>query len=204
MKTQKTFNPKDKREEAKQAIKSRGKGVAHMPGKHNEAAPKVLKAAGGKDLVITTFNDAPASTTTSDDGGKKLRNVKVNLIFWGDAWNANPAPNPNLNTIVNDVAGILGSSYLARVTQYGCTTVILGGIFTTPAGDNPPTNYTMGDVNDRIVSAIHAGSLPEPDEESQDNLHVIFMPPGTILPPMLVANIRMVLSGIIIFLLILI
>jgi len=156
--------------------------VAHHPDKLKKAE-KVTFPEGGKDLVITTFNDAPASTTTSDGGGKKLRNVKVNLIFWGDAWNATPSPNPNLATIVNDAATILSSSYLTRTTQYGCNTAFLGGIFTTPAGDNPSANYTMSDVNDRIISAINAESLPEPDEESTDNFHVIFMPPGTNPPP---------------------
>ncbi|MEO7485984.1 MAG: DUF3892 domain-containing protein [Ferruginibacter sp.] len=157
-------------------------GIAHIPSKF-KTAKQLIWHPGGKDLVITKFGDAPASTTTSDGGGKKLRNVKVNLIFWGDVWKTTPAPNPSLQTVTNDCATILHSSFLNRVTQYGCNTAFLGGVFTTPAGDNPPTNYSMGNINDRVISAIHAGSLSEPDEEATDNLHVVFMPPGTNPPP---------------------
>lgn len=41
----------------------------------------------------------------------------------------------------------------------------------------------MDDVSDFIVSVVRGGSLPERDEESTDNLHVVFMPPGTNPPP---------------------
>lgn len=163
--------------------KKHGKsGVAHHPDKLKKA--QVLKwTPGGADTVITTFGDAPATTTTSDGGGKRLRNVRVNLIFWGDAWINTPEPTPNAGIIVNDCAAILNSSYLSRLGQYGCNSAFLGGVFTTPRGDNPPANYTMDDINDRVISAIRAESLPEPDEESTDNLHVVFMPPGTTPPP---------------------
>jgi hypothetical protein len=158
-------------------LQSRGKGVAHRP-EHYPAAKELVFPEGGQDVVNVTFPDAPTNTTTSDSGGKKLRNVKVNLIFWGDRWNQTPAPNPDLGTIVNDVAAILSTPYLSGLGQYGCGSASLGDAFITP-GSNPPTNYTMNDVNDLIVSAIGGGSLPEPDEESTDNLHVVFMPPGT-------------------------
>lgn len=84
-------------------------------------------------MVNVTFPDAPATTTTSDGGGKKLRNVKVNLIFWGDSWNQTPAPDPDLPTIVNDVATILNTPYLSGLNQYRCGGAFLGGIFITPA-----------------------------------------------------------------------
>ena len=162
--------------------KQKAGGIAHHPDKLKKPK-KISWTPGGDDIVITSFNDAPATTTTSDGGGKKLRNVKVNFIFWGDAWTNNPAPSPDLNTVTNDCASILGTSYLFRLAQYGCNSAFLGGVFTTPRGDNPPTNYSMSDVNDRIISAIRAESLDEPDEEPTNELHVVFMPPGSNPPP---------------------
>src|SRR5215831_289422 len=162
-----------------------GSGVVSPP-QHESAAPVEGPAPGGADLVVQKFNnagDAPATTTVSDGGGKKLRNTAVNLIFWGDAWSSNPAPNPSLAQVVSDAANILAGPYQTRVSQYGATAAHLGSVFVSVPGNNPPTNFSTGDVANLITSAIEGGALPEPDEESTDFLHCVFMPPGTNPPP---------------------
>jgi hypothetical protein len=155
--------------------------------KHLDArSPSARATPGGRDLVIETFNnagDAPNTTTVSDGGGKKLRNATVNLIFWGDAWTANPQPSPSLSQIVNDAASILSGPYQIRISQYGATPATLGGIFVSVPGNNPPTNFQTSDVQSLITSAIEGGALPEPDEETSDVIHCVFMPPGTNAPP---------------------
>jgi hypothetical protein len=141
---------------------------------------------GGSDLVVQKFNnagDAPATTTISDGGGKKLRNATVNLIFWGDAWSATPGPNPSLSQVVSDAASILSGPYQMRISQYGSTVAVLGGVFISVPGNNPPTNYSTNKVQNLILNAIEGGALPEPDEETSDVLHCVFMPPGTNAPP---------------------
>lgn len=151
--------------------------------------PIILKApapGAGKVIVPTKFTgagDAASTATTSNGGGKILRNTKVNLIFWGDAWKTNPAPTPSLNQVINDVAGILSGPYQSRMGQYGSNPAHLGGTFISVAGNNPPSNYTNGNVQNFILSCIENGPLPEPDEEPEDNLHCVFMPPGTNPPP---------------------
>ena len=164
---------------------SEGKGVVPREFARAEKVDAVA-APGGADLVVQTFNnagDAPNTTTVNDGGGKKLRNAVINLIFWGDAWNANPAPNPSLAQIVSDCAGILSGPYQMRVSQYGATAAQLGSIFISVPGNNPPVNFTTNDVQNLITNAIEGGALPEPDEENRDVLHCVFLPPGTNPPP---------------------
>ncbi len=164
---------------------SAGGGVA--PAQHPAKARVVAgPAPGGADLVVQKFNnarDSPPNTTVADGGGKKLRGATVDLIFWGDAWNANPPPNPSLAQVVSDAASILSGPYQTRISQYGASPARLGSIFVSVPGNNPPANYTTADVSNLITNAIEGGALPEPDEETNDVLHCVFMPPGTTPPP---------------------
>jgi hypothetical protein len=154
------------------------------------AAPADARVAkrspGGADLVVQKFTnagDAPSTTTVTSGSGKRLRNAVVNLIFWGDAWNATPQPNPSLAQVVTDAARILAGPYQLRVSQYGATPARLGSVFVSVPGNNPPTNYQTSDVANLITASIEGGALPEPDEEASDVLHLVFMPPGTNPPP---------------------
>ena len=143
-------------------------------------------AAGGAFPFVERFHnsgDAPSTTTVTNGSGKKLRNAVVNLIFWGDAWQATPSPNPSLSQVVNDAASILAGPYQRRVVQYGATPARLGTIFVSVPGFNPPSTFKTSDVSKLITDAIDGGALPEPDEETTDLLHVVFMPPGTTPPP---------------------
>jgi hypothetical protein len=165
---------------------SEGSGVVPPPGYRDAERVAAKATPGGVDIVAQKFTnagDAPAGTTVADGGGKKLRNSIVNLIFWGDAWNTNPPPNPSLVQVVNDVANILAGPYQTSISQYGASAARLGTIFISIPGNNPPTNYNTSNVGSLITSAIEGGALPEPDEENTDVLHCVFMPPGTNAPP---------------------
>ena len=143
--------------------------------------------AGGGFLWIEHFHgsgDAPSTTTITSGSGKRLRNAVVNLIFWGDAWQASPGPSPSLAQVVSDAASILAGPYQVRVAQYGATAARLGSVFVSVPGFNPPApSFTTPDVAKLITDAIEGGALPEPDEETTDFLHVVFMPPGSAPPP---------------------
>jgi len=132
---------------------------------------------------FTGSGDAPSTTTVTGGSGKRLRNAVVNLIFWGDAWQRTPATTPSLVQVVNDAANILAGPYQLRVSQYGATLARLGTVFVSVPGNNPPTNYKTSDVANLITASIEGGALPEPDEETNDVLHLVFMPPGTNPPP---------------------
>jgi hypothetical protein len=162
---------------------ARHAGAKQLGGKKTAAAQA---AAGGAFLWIEKFHnagDAPATTTVTNGGGKRLRNAVVNLIFWGDAWQATPGPNPSLSQVVSDCASILAGPYQVRVAQYGATAARLGTVFVSVPGFNPRTNFQTSDVARLVTDAIEGGALPEPDEEVTDVLHLVFMPPGTSPPP---------------------
>lgn len=142
--------------------------------------------AGGGFLFVERFHnagDAPSTTTVTSGSGKRLRNAVVNLIFWGDAWQATPAPNPSLAQVVSDAASVLAGPYQVRVAQYGATAARLGTVFVSVPGFNPPASFQTSDVQRLVTDAIDGGALPEPDEETTDVLHLVFMPPGTTPPP---------------------
>jgi hypothetical protein len=145
------------------------------------------QAGAGAFLWIEHFHgsgDAPSTTTITSGSGKRLRNAVVNLIFWGDAWQASPGPSPSLAQVVSDAASILAGPYQVRVAQYGATAARLGTVFVSVPGFNPPKpSFQTSDVAKLITDAIEGGALPEPDEETTDVLHVVFMPPGTAPPP---------------------
>src|SRR5437764_693136 len=158
-------------------------GAKQLGGKKTAAAQA---AAGGAFLWIEKFHntgDAPGTTTITTGGGKRLRNAVVNLIFWGDAWQATPGPNPSLSQVVGDCASILAGPYQVRVAQYGATAARLGTVFVSVPAFNPRTNFQTSDVAKLVTDAIEGGALPEPDEEVTDVLHLVFMPPGTNPPP---------------------
>lgn len=170
-----------------------GRGVAPTtlprPRRLDAASPSKEAAAtagAGAFLFIERFHnsgDAASTTTITSGSGKRLRNAVVNLIFWGDAWQAAPGPTPSLSQVVADAASILAGPYQVRIGQYGATAARLGTVFVSVPGFNPPTNFQTSDVARLVTDAIEGGALPEPDEETTDVLHLVFMPPGTNPPP---------------------
>jgi hypothetical protein len=148
------------------------------------AAPKVRAPRGGGDLIVQKFNgpgDAPATTTVSAGRGPRLRNATVNLIFWGSGWNTNPAPTPSLVTVANDVASILAGPYQSALDQYGVTAAHFGAAYLDTS--NPPNPFNTGNVQNKITDLIENGTLPEPDEEPNDQFHCVMMPPGVAYGP---------------------
>jgi hypothetical protein len=115
--------------------------------------PMILPGSPGPGTVVDVKfpnPNAPAGTSVTDGGGKKLAGAQVHLIFWGDAWSKTPAPNPNINAIVNDAAGILGSVYLNAVSQYGAASAELGVVRVTTPGENPLGSIAQ-EISDELL-----------------------------------------------------
>src|SRR6266487_749484 len=80
-------------------------GIVVVP----EMAPEEVTAsdlAGGADVTRKKFagaGDAGPGQTIVDAGGPRLATVHVNLIFWGSAWQSDPAR----LALTNGVAKIL-------------------------------------------------------------------------------------------------
>ena len=158
---------------------AQGAGVAAITTTHGSAA-EALFSPGGADVVAVPFNgpgDAPASTTITDGGGRKLDGVRVNLIFWGTGWTTNPPPNPSLVTVANDVASILAGPYMSSLEQYGAGFAHFEAAYLVTSS-NPPNPFTTQNVQDVINGLIEGGTLPEPDEEATNYFHCVMMPPG--------------------------
>jgi len=135
-------------------------------------------------LIVQKFNgpgDAPSTTTVSVGSGPRLRNATVNLIFWGSGWNTTPAPNPSLVAVANDIASILTGPYVSALDQYGVSPARFGAAYLDTS--NPPNPFNTGNVQNKITDLIDNGTLPEPDEEPNDQFHCVLMPPGVSFQP---------------------
>ena len=114
----------------------------------------------------------------SDQGGKVLQVVQVQLVYWGSAWTATtPAPTPTSAAVTDAVRRILAGPYLTGLNEYrGIGRGFLRGasVITT---SNPPANFTDAQVWNFVNGQITAGALPEPDVDGQ-TLYVVVMPQG--------------------------
>jgi hypothetical protein len=170
---------------------AKGGGVV----RHSAHAPAAsVPSPGGADvrpIKFTGVNDAPSNTTTIDLGGPKLGpNPRINLIFWGNAWNSNPQPTPSAQTVVNDAASILRGPYLSSLSQYGVRN-ISGGFGLDDWNDraflitssDPPATFNTGTIANFIVGLIDDEIIAEPDEEFYPTLNCVVLPPGVAYAP---------------------
>jgi hypothetical protein len=129
--------------------------------------------AGVVGAKLNTYGDAPAGTTFANSGGPVIRNVDVQLVFWGKEWGTAPPVAPG--DIQNRVNSILNSPYLSKLTQYGCsgTGRIRGTTFVTD--QDPPNPFNDSNVQTFITGLIDNEVLPEPDED-WDLFVCVFMP----------------------------
>jgi hypothetical protein len=126
--------------------------------------------------LYAVSTDANPSDSVSDNGGARVVDGHLELIFWGSQWQTAVAPSaPN---IVAAVQTLLAGSYLSELQQYGFQRISLRGatIFLTPA---PPTNFQTSDVEDVVWGAIDQGIFPEPDDSGGRNIYLVFLPTGT-------------------------
>jgi uncharacterized protein DUF3892 len=132
---------------------------------------------GGADVVnkkFTNAGDAAPGQTIVDGGGPRIAPVHVNLIFWGSAWQTDPAR----LQVTNGVAKILASPYMSALAQYGAATRgTLRSVITISSNPPAPT-FKTSDVASFVLGLIDDEKLPEPDEDWQ-HLNVVMMPSTT-------------------------
>ena len=128
---------------------------------------------GTGNMVFHSPCDAPADTTTSNDGGAIISHVSLQLLFWGSAWNSNPAP--SIGSFINAVNGILQSPYLSGLGQYGVASSSIKGAWIV-TGRDPKNPFSDGDVHSIISDLIDQGSFPEPDDPGGQNLYMFILP----------------------------
>lgn len=123
--------------------------------------------------VMISFHspcDAPSTTTTSGGGGPTVRNVAVQLLFWGSAWQNNPSP--TTARVIGAVSTILSGPYMTGLIQYGVGPGSLqnAGIVT---GADPSNPFSDSSVQSMIGSLISQGSIPQ---ASPENLYLVIAP----------------------------
>jgi ASPM-SPD-2-Hydin domain-containing protein len=150
-----------------------GRGVVPLPTRV-ESAPddESLDPATG-NLVFHSPCDAPASTTTSNDGGAIISHASLQLLFWGSAWSSNPAP--AIGSFINAVNAILQGPYLSGLGQYGVAGGSIKGAWLV-TGRDPKNLFSNGDVHGLISDLLDQGSFPEPDDPGGQNLYMFILP----------------------------
>src|SRR5712692_18007 len=144
--------------------------AAHPMPTARTPAGVVASVVGAK---LNTYGDAPAGTNFAYFGGPLIRNVDVQLVFWGKEWGTAPPVAPS--DIQNRVNSILHSPYLSKLTQYGCTGTgrIRGTTFVTD--QDPPNPFNDASVQSFVIGLIDNETLHEPDED-WDLFVCVFMP----------------------------
>ena len=144
---------------------------------HEKAESKSsLHVAAGSGADNTTFNPPGLPVTVTHGGGMVLQRPKVQLLFWGNTWNAAP-----LNDLASQVFGscqqILKGRYLDEMRQYGTG----GNGFVTGANfvlSEPSGGFSSDDIGDLVWDLIDQGHFPDPHDSPGPNFYFVFMPPG--------------------------
>jgi hypothetical protein len=131
------------------------------------------------DNLVALYNvaaDARPSDSVTDQGGARILDAVVELVFWGSAWRT--ASNPSRAAIIGAVQTLLSGPFLSELRQYGFRSVSLRGT-TTVIQPGPPATFSTSDVGDMVWNAIDSNVFPEPDDSGGRILYLVFMPSGT-------------------------
>lgn len=112
-----------------------------------------------------------------DNNGPVIQVLQLFLIYWGNAWTANPPPTPNSSQITASCNTMLASSYMTGLLQYrGIGRGFVRGSAVI-VSSNPPSGFSDTQVSTFIDGQITAGTIPAPDVDNQ-TLYCVIMPKG--------------------------
>lgn len=130
----------------------------------------------GSVLRVNDTASLSGSQSVDDKGGKILRKVVVELIFWGSAWKGDPF----IVEVTHAIATILTSPYMTELQQYrGILRGCLGDIVVVnsnvgSSNANPPSTFVHADVEKLISDLIKAQKVQDPKSNDQLLYCVIF------------------------------
>jgi hypothetical protein len=142
-----------------------------QPGAH--VATMVSHGSGSDDQ---TFNPPGLPVTVTHGGGLVLQRPKVQLLFWGNAWNTAPL-NGLASQVFSACTQVLRGHYLDEMRQYGTG----GNGFVTGANlvlSEPPNGFSSDTVGGLVWDLIDGGHFPDPHDSPGPNFYFVFMPPG--------------------------
>ena len=132
-----------------------------------EAVPKVLIRPA---ISFYTNCDAPVGTSTSSGGTSSLRNVSLNLLFWGSFWNGTPSP--PVSQIISSVYNILDGPYMSGLIQYGVGPGKFAGAGIV-TGVEPNNPFSDDDVTNILSDLLNQGLIPGYGPE---DLYMVILP----------------------------
>ena len=152
-----------------------GKGsITHPP------AHAFAHHGSGEDIQIFPVPTIPpGGLTVTHGGGTVLQKPKVQLLFWGNAWQSDPNLSSLASQIYGDCLTIMRGRYLDGMRQYGTggSGRITGANFVL---SNPPNPVTIDDVGNLVWDLIDAGHFPDPHDSPGPNYYCAFTLPGVL------------------------
>jgi hypothetical protein len=111
-----------------------------------------------------------------------LHHPTINLIFWGSGWGS---LGTTVAKLIAQTQDMISGAYYSSLTQYyGIRPPRLGAQVAWYTGTDPSKGFyeTAADgkpnIDDTIVAAMTAGTVPLVSPGDTDNLYVVFVPPG--------------------------
>lgn len=141
-------------------------------------APQQDAATGMQNLATSAITEGPSSSPNFvDGGGPVIRNVQVQLIFWGQVWNN--LANPTVEQVTQAVSSILAGTYMSALRQYrniGSGRLIGQTIVSQAsahAAADPPNPFSAGNIVALLIDLIHAKTVAQPNPQV---LYVVILP----------------------------
>jgi hypothetical protein len=137
----------------------------------------VMDGAEREPVQLAELGGAGGAAKFSDSGGAVLQVTQLQLIYWGSAWTANPAPTPTSDAISAACRTMMASSYMTGLAEYrGIGRGFVRGA-TVVTTSNPPNGFTDNQVSTFVDGLITAGTVAGPDVDNQ-TLYCVVMPQG--------------------------
>ncbi len=129
--------------------------------------------------VPSILFSSTGSRSIVDTGGPILRQMQVDLIFWGAHWNDAGANQTLRTNVQNTVNAILTSTYFDGLSQY--RSIIHGSVLRsdTITSSSPGATFqtaTNGDLATMVANNINNGTLPAPNSQL---LYFVVPQPGS-------------------------
>lgn len=124
-----------------------------------------------------TFAPEYTVTSTTDSGGRVLKNIEVICCFWGTYWTTSPSPSPSTGDYATAINAILTSSYMSRLYQY--RGIGNGSLVYCDFNDSsdPADGYTDDDVVNMLKDRLQNTPMPMP-AAGVDRFYAVIVPPG--------------------------
>jgi hypothetical protein len=134
---------------------------------------------------------ASTATTVKYYGGAVIPNAKVYVVWWGTGSNLNASITKPVGGIADFYAGVLNSPFMDGMSQYSTNVATQAGSHSGQPGTGqvigrgnyagtialtaipPSTSLTDDQIQQTIETAIGAGNLPQPDDNT---LYAIYFP----------------------------